>query len=156
MHILEEDLKRHSINLPFEKLLGEAMFVTNAFTFYNGVSPCNAHIGRQPPCLPDLEMPNFDGPGGTAGHARERRVREISRAAITRSSAVSKTNRALKAKTTIDGSRLFKKDDLIDYYRTPNAKDEFGGWNGPVSVIRNEPDRGQAIAQWWRTRNQIC
>ena len=72
-------------------------------------------------------------------------MREISIAAITQSTAVSKTNRALKAKTTIDGSRLFKKDDLIDYYRTPNVKDEFGGWNGPVSVTRNEPDRGQAI-----------
>ena len=40
---------------------------------------------------------------------------------------------------------MLQKDDLIDYYRTPNVKDEFGGWNGPVSVLRNEPDRGQVI-----------
>ena len=106
MHLIEGDLTRHSIHLPLVTLLGESMFATNAFTFYNGVSPCTAHTDRQPPCLPDLETPDFDGPGETAGHDRERRVREASIEAITQTTSVAKVNRTLRAKTTIHGSRV--------------------------------------------------
>ena len=39
LHVMEEDLKRHDIPLVFTRLLHEAMFASNAFTFHNGVSP---------------------------------------------------------------------------------------------------------------------
>ena len=145
MHMIEEDLKRHGHSIPFPRLLAEAIFVVNAFTFYNGTSPYNAYTGRQPACLPDLENADFPKEGESSDGLREQRIREAGIEAITQSTAVAKINRALKTSTTVDGSRLFKVGDLMDYHRTTTTKDEHGGWNGPYPVVRNEPDRGMVI-----------
>ena len=64
MHMIEEELKRHDQpTIPFCRLCGEALFVVNAFSFYNEVSPYNAHTGRQPAFLPDLENIDFPKEG---------------------------------------------------------------------------------------------
>ena len=63
--MIEEEPKRHGTTIPFSRLYAEAIFVGNAFSFYSGVSPYNAHTGRQPACLPDLE--NIDFPKGGEG-----------------------------------------------------------------------------------------
>ena len=39
MHKIEAECRRHSIPITFRRLLGEGVFVCNAFSFYNGVSP---------------------------------------------------------------------------------------------------------------------
>ena len=146
MHMIEEELKRaHNQTIPFGRLYAEALFVVNAFSFYNGVSPYNAHTGRQPAFLPDLANVDFKKGNETSDGDREQRIREAGIEAITQSTAVAKINRALKAKTTPDGSRLYKVGDLIDYHRPTTTKDEDGGWNGPYPVIRNEPERGRLI-----------
>jgi len=145
MHMIEEDLKRHNLTLTFQRLYAEALFVVNAFTFYNGVSPYNALTGRQPACLPDFENPDFPAEGTPSDDSRERRIRETAIEAITQSCAVAKVNRALKTSTTPDGSKLYKTGDLIDYHRPTHRKDETGGWHGPYPVVRNEPDRGQLV-----------
>eukprot|EP00959_Pyramimonas_sp_CCMP1952_P374961 7852522-Pyramimonas_sp.AAC.1 len=36
VHIIEEELNRHDIPIVFTRVLAEGIFVTNAFTFYNG------------------------------------------------------------------------------------------------------------------------
>ena len=79
--------------------------------------------------------------------AREQRIRESGIEAITQATAVAKINRALKAKTSLDGRTLYKAGDLIDYHRPPATKDDHGGWNGPYPVVRNEPERGQVICK---------
>ena len=147
MHMIEEDLKRSNCELPFRRLLAEAIFVVNAFSFYNGVSPYNAHTGRQPPFLPDLENIDFPKDGEHSDLLRERRVREAGITAITQSTAVAKINRALKTSTTIDGSRMYKPGDLVDYHRDTATKDEHGGWNGPCTVVKNLPDRGLLVCK---------
>ena len=129
MHHMEQEFKRQDLEVSFNRLLGEAMFVTNAFTFYNGVSPYNALTGRQPPCLPDLENIDFPSKGENTDGNREQRIRETAIEAITQSTAVSKTTRALKSKTTADGAREYKVGDLVDYHRPPATTDEHGGWN---------------------------
>ena len=48
LHMIEADLRRLGITLSFDTTLGEGIFVTNAFTFHNGVSPYNSLTGRQP------------------------------------------------------------------------------------------------------------
>ena len=106
--------------------------------FYNGVSPLNAHTGRQPACLPDLKT-LFDPEGEKSDGAREHRIRQGAIEAITLTTAVAKATRALKAKTATDGSHTYKPGDLIDYHRPVSAKDDQGGWHGPYPVIRNEP-----------------
>ena len=57
MYLIEEEFKKYDIEISFTRLLGEALFVTNAFTFYEGCSPYTALYGRQPACLPDFETP---------------------------------------------------------------------------------------------------
>ena len=146
MHMIEEDLKRGNVTLPFKRILAEALFVVNAFSFYNGVSPYNALTGRQPACLPDLQNADFSAEGENIGDgSREQRIREAGLEAITQSTAVAKINRALRTKTTVDGNRLFKPGQLMDYHRPTATKDEHGGWHGPCPVIRNEPDQGQVV-----------
>ena len=145
MHLIEEDLKRHNDTIPFGRLYAEALFVVNAFTFYNGVSPYNAHTGRQPAFLPDFENPDFPEGGTPSSGDREQRIRETAIEAITQSTAVAKVNRSLKGKTSIDGARMYKPGDLVDFHRDTITKDESGGWNGPYPVVRNEPDRGQVV-----------
>ena len=145
MHLIEADLKRYSITLSFKRILGEGFFVCNAFTFYNGASPYNAHCGRQPACLPDLENIDFPKEGENSDGAREARIREAGIQAITQATAVAKINRALKAKTSIDGGRTYATGDLIDYHRPTATKDEHGGRNGPWPVVRNEPERGKLV-----------
>eukprot|EP00959_Pyramimonas_sp_CCMP1952_P276708 5784120-Pyramimonas_sp.AAC.1 len=54
LHVMEAELNRLDIPLVPTRLLHEALFAANAFTFYSEVSPCNALFGRQPAMLPDL------------------------------------------------------------------------------------------------------
>ena len=134
---IRDRLKRHDYKIPFCRLYAEALFVVNAFSFYNGVSPYNAHTGRQPAFLPDLENIDFPKEGERSDGQREQRIREAGIEAITQSTTVAKVKRALKTSTTPDGSRLYKVGDLIDYHRPTATKDEHGGWNGPYPVVRN-------------------
>ena len=90
MHLIEEDLKRHGAEIPFGRLLGEGLFVCNAFTFYTGVSPYNAHTGRQPAFLPDLENADYSPEGESTNGDRERRIRQASTEAITQAPVVAK------------------------------------------------------------------
>eukprot|EP00959_Pyramimonas_sp_CCMP1952_P260541 5448039-Pyramimonas_sp.AAC.1 len=57
--MIEEELNRHNISIVFTRALVEGIFVTNAFTFYNGASPRQAHTGRQPSLIPDLDAIDF-------------------------------------------------------------------------------------------------
>eukprot|EP00959_Pyramimonas_sp_CCMP1952_P332447 6961538-Pyramimonas_sp.AAC.1 len=57
--MIEEELNRHNIPVVFTRVLAQCIFVTNAFTFYNGVPPCQARTGRQPSFLPDLDTLDF-------------------------------------------------------------------------------------------------
>eukprot|EP00959_Pyramimonas_sp_CCMP1952_P018690 394824-Pyramimonas_sp.AAC.1 len=57
--MIEEELNRHNIPIVCTRVLAEGVFVTNAFTFYNGVSPYRAQTGRQPSFLLDLDTLDF-------------------------------------------------------------------------------------------------
>ena len=104
------------------------------------MSPYKAYTGRQPACLPDLENLDFPKTGELSDTQRGQRIREVAIEAITQATAVAKTKRALKAKTTPDGAHEYKTGDLIDYHRPTTNKDEEGCWNGPCRVIENVPD----------------
>ena len=147
MHMIEEDLRRHGHDIPFSRLLSESIFVVNAFSFYNGVTPYNCHTGRQPACLPQLANIDFPSAGTPSDGSREQRIREASLNAVTQATAEAKTKRALAAKTTIDGGKTFKIGDQMDYHRPTPTKDEHGGWVGPCTVTANEPDRGIVVCQ---------
>eukprot|EP00959_Pyramimonas_sp_CCMP1952_P051106 1067978-Pyramimonas_sp.AAC.1 len=140
---MEAELNRLDILLVFARLLHEALFAASAFTFYSEVSPYNALFERQPAMLPDL-------PAWTTSSRRKHRIILVSRryagyVAITQATALAKNNRALRTKTTITGQHHYDEGDLVDYHRLTTAKDDWGGWNGPFPVVKNDPETGQVI-----------
>eukprot|EP00959_Pyramimonas_sp_CCMP1952_P262632 5491738-Pyramimonas_sp.AAC.1 len=70
-------------------------------------------------------------------------IRKVCIEAITHATAVAETNRALRTKTTLTGQHYYDEGDLVDYHRPTATKDDWGGWNGPFPVARNDPERGQ-------------
>eukprot|EP00959_Pyramimonas_sp_CCMP1952_P271740 5681622-Pyramimonas_sp.AAC.1 len=69
-HAMEAELNRLDISLVLRRLLHEALFAANAFTFCEEVSPCNALFGRQPAMLPDLPVLDHEQPTETSDHSR--------------------------------------------------------------------------------------
>ena len=130
MHKIEMSCNRLSIEISFSRLLAEGVFVCNAFSFYNGVSPYNAVFGRQPACLPDLENIDFPKEGTNSLGEREQRIRQCAINAITQATAVGKLTTSLKGKTS-EGVAQFKVGDMVDYHRDPSRKDDDTGWHGP-------------------------
>eukprot|EP00959_Pyramimonas_sp_CCMP1952_P337625 7070249-Pyramimonas_sp.AAC.1 len=142
---MEAKLNRLDILLVFTRLLHEALFAASAFNFYSEVSPCSALFGRQLAMLPDLLILDHERPTETSDHSREQMVRKVCIEAITLATAVAKTNRALRTKTAITGQRYYDEGDLVDYHCLTTTKDDWGGWNGPFPVVRDDPGRGQVI-----------
>eukprot|EP00959_Pyramimonas_sp_CCMP1952_P036528 764628-Pyramimonas_sp.AAC.1 len=62
-----------------------------------------------------------------------------------RATAVAKTSRALRTKTTITGPHYYDEGDLVDYHRPTIAKDDWGGWNAPFPAVKNDPERAREI-----------
>eukprot|EP00959_Pyramimonas_sp_CCMP1952_P058858 1229288-Pyramimonas_sp.AAC.1 len=62
LHAMEAEPNRLDIRLVFTRLLHEARFAANAFTFYSEVSPQNALFGQQPAMLPDLPVLDHEQP----------------------------------------------------------------------------------------------
>eukprot|EP00959_Pyramimonas_sp_CCMP1952_P307211 6430110-Pyramimonas_sp.AAC.1 len=109
--------------------------------FYNEVSPCNALSGRQPAMLPDLLVLDHEQPMETSDHSREQVIRKVCTGAFTQATAVAKTSRESRTKTTIAGQHFYAEGDLVDYHRRTTTKDDWGDWNGPFPVVRQGPDR---------------
>ena len=105
------------------------------------------HYGRQPAMLPDLPALDYEHETDTSDHTREEVIRRVSLEAITQATAVAKANRALRTKTSITGQHYYREGDLVDYHRPTTTKDDWGGWNGPFPVVKNDPDRGQVIVK---------
>eukprot|EP00959_Pyramimonas_sp_CCMP1952_P311055 6509337-Pyramimonas_sp.AAC.1 len=58
---------------------------------------------------------------------------------------MARTSRAQRTQTTLTGQNYYDAADLVDYHRPAAAKDDCGGLNGPLPVVRNDLDRGQII-----------
>eukprot|EP00959_Pyramimonas_sp_CCMP1952_P228706 4781818-Pyramimonas_sp.AAC.1 len=67
--------------------------------------------------------------------------------AITQATAAAKTNRALRTKTSVTGQHYYDEGDLVGYHRPTTTKDDWEGWNGPFTVVRNDPERGHVIVR---------
>eukprot|EP00959_Pyramimonas_sp_CCMP1952_P419441 8785405-Pyramimonas_sp.AAC.1 len=65
----------HVVEAELDRLLHEALFAANAFTYYNKVPLYNALFGRQPAMLPDLPVLDHEQPTETSEHYREQTIR---------------------------------------------------------------------------------
>eukprot|EP00959_Pyramimonas_sp_CCMP1952_P313867 6570563-Pyramimonas_sp.AAC.1 len=95
--------------------------------------------------LPDLPVLDHEQPTETSDRSREQTIRRACIEAIAQATAVAKTNRALHTKTPITGQHYYEEGDLVDYPRPTTTKDDWGGWNGPFPLVKNDPERGQVI-----------
>eukprot|EP00959_Pyramimonas_sp_CCMP1952_P247320 5169994-Pyramimonas_sp.AAC.1 len=145
LQVMETELKRLDITLMFTRLLHAASFAANAFADYSEVSPCSALFGWQPGVFPDLPVLDHEQPTETSDHSREQVICRACIEDIIQATAVAKTNRALRTKTTITGQCYYDEGDLVAYHRPTTTKDGWGGWNGPFLVARNDPDMGPVI-----------
>eukprot|EP00959_Pyramimonas_sp_CCMP1952_P142185 2976175-Pyramimonas_sp.AAC.1 len=93
--------------------------------------------------LPDLPVLDHEQPTEISDHSRAQTIRRVCIEAINQATAAAKTNRALRTKTTITGQHSYDEGHLVDYHRPTTAKDDWGGWNGPFPLVRNDPERGQ-------------
>eukprot|EP00959_Pyramimonas_sp_CCMP1952_P430846 9023238-Pyramimonas_sp.AAC.1 len=97
--------------------------------------------------LPDLPILDHEQPTDASDHSREQMIRKVCIEAITQATAAAKINPALLAKTTTTGQHYYDEGDLFDYHRPTTTKDDWRGWNGPFSIVRNDPYRGPVIIQ---------
>eukprot|EP00959_Pyramimonas_sp_CCMP1952_P416299 8722029-Pyramimonas_sp.AAC.1 len=72
---MEADLNRLDIPLVFTRLLHDALFATNALTFCNDVSPCDALSGRHPAMPPDVPVLDHEQQTVTSDQIREPNIR---------------------------------------------------------------------------------
>eukprot|EP00959_Pyramimonas_sp_CCMP1952_P090023 1884499-Pyramimonas_sp.AAC.2 len=77
--------------------------------------------------LPDLPVLDHEQPTETSDHSREQ------------------TNRALRTKTTVTGQHYYGEGYVVGYHFPATTVDDWGDWNGPFTVVRHDPDRGQVI-----------
>eukprot|EP00959_Pyramimonas_sp_CCMP1952_P436575 9141978-Pyramimonas_sp.AAC.1 len=83
---------------------------------------------------PDLPFLDHEQPTETSDHSREQMIRKVRIESITRATAVAKTNRALRTKTTVSGQHCYDEGGAVDYHRPTTTKDDWGGWDGPFPV----------------------
>eukprot|EP00959_Pyramimonas_sp_CCMP1952_P071056 1483443-Pyramimonas_sp.AAC.1 len=95
--------------------------------------------------LPDLLVLDHEQPTETLDLSREQTIRRACIEAITQATAVANTKRASRTKTTVAGQKYYDEGDLVDYHRPATTKGDWGGWNGPFPVVRDDPERGQVI-----------
>eukprot|EP00959_Pyramimonas_sp_CCMP1952_P231398 4836783-Pyramimonas_sp.AAC.1 len=92
LHVMEAKLNRLDMPLTLTRLLHEALFAANAFTFFNEVSPCKALFGRQLAMLLDLPVLDHGQQTETSDHTREQIIRRVSIEAATQATAIAKTS----------------------------------------------------------------
>eukprot|EP00959_Pyramimonas_sp_CCMP1952_P264218 5525189-Pyramimonas_sp.AAC.1 len=105
---------RHLLHVPlvFTRLLHEALLAASAFTFYS-----------EPAVLRDLPVLDHEQSTETSHCSREQAIRRVCIEAITQATAVARTNRALRTKTTSTGQHYYDEGDLFDYHRPKTTKD---------------------------------
>ena len=113
MHITEEQAKREGIKLTFPRPLAVCIVAGNALTSVGQATPYQAVSGRQPPMLPDLEVPSFE-PGDSANGRKEARVREIALMSMMQATAMGRTVRALASRSSPSGQDLYCLCAIVD------------------------------------------
>ena len=119
--------------MPFEQILGEAVFAGNCLISVNGSTPYMNLYGRTPTMLPDVTVIDDSSDPGSIPHTQ--RLREISEQQTLEGTAAAKVQRALDSKTRVSAQQHdYKIGDLVDYNRRQSNKDTTS-WRGPAKVV---------------------
>ena len=131
-------LKVEKIKVPFEQVLAQATFASNALLTVNQSTPYNAVYGRVPKILPDINQPDAPNEGvlSSPGLIRHTfRLREIAVESMVQETAKVRAERALNTRSLPAGQREdYKMGERVDFYR-PSSTKEASGWIGPAKVL---------------------
>eukprot|EP00959_Pyramimonas_sp_CCMP1952_P081108 1694798-Pyramimonas_sp.AAC.1 len=90
---------------------------------------------------PDLPVLDHEQSTETSDHSREQTIRRACIEAAAQATAVAKTNRELRTKTTITGQHYYDEGGSVDYHCPTTTRDDWGVWNGPFPAVKNDPER---------------
>ena len=129
--IYEMELELRAKYAPsFGRLFTEALFVVNAFTFHNQVSPYYSLAGIQPPYTADI--------GDRSKSAEHNAIRAAALSALSKATNVYRENSQRREAAGAEPIK-YQRGDLIDVYTPPLAEEKHGGWGGPFSVVNDHP-----------------
>eukprot|EP00439_Symbiodinium_sp_Y106_P057262 s2270_g8.t1 len=134
LHKLGTQLQEEGLEIPFPRILGDAVLALNSLTSINGCSPYTAVLGRMPTLLPADDCIMSDGvPDISSRHTY--RLREIAVQAIAEGTAKERMRRALNTQTRPAGEELeYKIGQQVDWFREPPSRD-VSGWRGPGTIV---------------------
>eukprot|EP00971_Amphidinium_carterae_P341791 6480788-Amphidinium_carterae.1 len=125
VHKIESHLYDEGITVPFVRVLADCVFCTNSLWTFDGASPYNALLGRQPHLLPPPAALADDTLSEAPQVARHtHRLREVAVQTIVEYTARSRLKRARDAHTRVAGEQLeLKVGDKVEYFRESTSKD---------------------------------
>ena len=134
LHKLGSQLDEEGLDVPFNRMLSDAVYALNSLTSINGCSPYTAVLGRMPSLLPADDCALSDGvPDVCSRHSY--RLREIAVQAIAEGTARERLKRAMTSQTRPAGEEMeYRLGQQVDWFREPAGKD-MSGWRGPGTVI---------------------
>ena len=137
IHKIVEQLTDEGIQMPFEHVVSDATFASNALLSINGCTPYNAVYGRVPNILPDINQLDAENESGlsnpgTIRHAH--RLREITVRHMVEATAQLRAERALGTRSLPAGQAAdYRVGEEVDVYRPQGTKD-ISGWLGPARI----------------------
>ena len=141
LHRMETQLQTEGRTVRFGQTLNQALFAKNSLLTYNGHTPYQAVLGRQPVLLPSFDTPNPQD-------VDQQRLREIAVEAIVQEHSRSRIQRALRHHTRppLEWKEL-EPGSSVDIWFEP-ANKETSGWRGPAKVVSLQPDEGNVTVRW--------
>ena len=146
-------------DMPFELVLGDAVFAGNAMITVNGSTPYNALYGRVPAILPSIDQINNPRGSPSADPRTQHdtnRLREVSVQNMIEGSAAARLGRTMNTRTTMPAQRLdLQVGEEVDFYREPSQKDA-SGWSGPAEVTDvSRAERGVITVRWLNRPTEV-
>ena len=158
VHRLVTQCNNDGLNVPFDRVLAEAVFAGNALLTVNGSTPYNAVYGRVPHVLPSADQLDYpEGATRIPDLLSTHRLRELAVQAVVEGSAQARISRALNTRTTMAGEQLnLQLGDEVDFFREPSTKD-VSGWYGPATVVDlTNLSRGMITLRWLRGLYEVA
>eukprot|EP00971_Amphidinium_carterae_P039990 785004-Amphidinium_carterae.3 len=146
VHRIGEQLHQDGHSPPFQRVIAEATFASNAMTTVGKATPYQAVLGRTPPLLPSTGIDADDSRGPDSSVAIHR-TRELALQQMVEQTARDRILRARKAHTRVASQQLaLEVGQEVEYWRETADKD-VGGWRGPATVT---------VSQGWSMEELAC
>eukprot|EP00959_Pyramimonas_sp_CCMP1952_P432967 9066578-Pyramimonas_sp.AAC.1 len=89
---------------------------------------------------PDLPVLGREKPTETSDHSRGQMMRKVCIEAIAQGTAVAKTSRSLRTKTTFSGQHYYDEGDSVDYHCPATTKGDWGRLEWPIPSCQDDPE----------------